>query len=110
MNECKPRYRHQVTIQEKSEIQDSTGQPIETWGTVGQWWTTVEPLRGQELFRAQQVNAETTTRITGNYRSDLTADMRITYRGVNYNIQSIIDPELRHATLEIYAKSGVNDG
>jgi SPP1 family predicted phage head-tail adaptor len=107
---CKPRAPHLATIQQKSSDQDSTGQPIETWVDVGTWWVTIEPLRGRELFAAQQVNAETTTRITGHYRSDVTADMRIQYLGVNYNIQSIIDTDLRHAELIIIASSGLNDG
>ena len=70
----------------------------------------VEPLSGRELFAAQQVNAETTTRITIRYVSGITAAMRIVHEDVVYNIQSIIDPEMRHAWLIMMCSSGVNLG
>ena len=108
MKACK--LKHTVTIQSKSLSQDTFGQPLETWTTEASVRAFVEPLTGQELFRAQQVNAATTTRITIRYRAGMDASMRIVFESVNYNIQNIIDPEMNHAWLVMMCGSGLNNG
>lgn len=71
---------------------------------------SIEPLRGRELFAAQEHFAEVTTRIRIRYRDDVTAEMRVVHGGVDYAIGAVIDPELRHRELELMCASGVTDG
>jgi SPP1 family predicted phage head-tail adaptor len=91
-------------------MQDSFGQPNETWNDEITARAYIEPLSGRELFAAQQVNAETTTRITIRYRTGLNQAMRIVFGDIVYNIHSMLDLEMRHAWLEIMAGSGLNNG
>ena len=102
--------RFNVTFQSKSQAQDTFGQPLDDWADVFSARAKIEPLNGRELFAAQQVNAETTTRITIRYRAGVNASMRIQYAGVNYNIQSIIDLDMRHAWLIMLCDSGLIAG
>jgi len=39
------------------------------------------------------------------YRPDVTAEMTIRHRGVDYNIESVVNPDMRGARLEILARS-----
>lgn len=105
--------KHIIEIQTPptdAQQQDSYGQPITTWPLYRRARAFIEPLNGRELFAAQQVNAETTTRMTIRYFAGLDPRMRIVHEGVIYNIHSIIDPEMRHAWLVIMCGSGVNLG
>jgi len=105
--------RHQVNIQSKStsSTPDLFGGPQEIWTDVAlNVWASVEPLQGRELVAAQAVNAETTTRITMRYRSGVIAANRITHDGKFYNLQSVVDPELKHEKLIIMASEGLSEG
>lgn len=102
--------RHQVTIQSKTITTDGHGGPIETWNDTAYPWAKVEPLQGRELATAQTVNAETTTRITMRYLAGVIPANRITFDGKYYNLQSVVDPELKHRELIIMASEGLNAG
>jgi SPP1 family predicted phage head-tail adaptor len=102
--------RFNVTFQSKSQAQDTFGQPLDDWTDVFTTRAKIEPLTGRELFAAQQVNAETTTRITIRYRAGVDASMRIQYAGVNYNILNVRDLGMRHAWIEMMCSSGLIAG
>lgn len=102
--------RHIVTLQSKTIGVDAYGGPIETWTDVATIRASVEPLSGWEKAQAQSVSAETSTKITIRYRVGVIAANRITFAGKFYNIQSIIDPDLRHREMIILASEGLNEG
>ena len=66
-----------VQIQEPAESRDAHGGVIRTWNTVATRWASIEPLRGQELYQAQQMGAQATVRITMRSYSGLTEMHRI---------------------------------
>ena len=101
---------HRVTIQAKSLTVDDYGGAVETWADVASVAASVEPLQGRELASAQTVNAETTTRIGTRYLAGVIPSNRIIFEGKFYNIQSVVDPELRHRELIIMASEGLNEG
>ncbi len=78
-----------VTIQTLVETQDTLGEPIQTWADLATVWASVEPLRGGELFQAQQVSAEAQTRFRMRYRDDVVATSRLVYDSQNYDIKWI---------------------
>lgn len=103
--------RHKVIIQGLQSTTDSEfGGLVSEWSEIATVWASVEPLHGRELVAAQSVAAETTTKITMRYRSDITTANRITFDGKFYNLLSIIDPQLRHRELIIMASEGLNEG
>jgi SPP1 family predicted phage head-tail adaptor len=92
---------------------DAYGGPVETWTDITGMSSvpaSVEPLSGRELANAQTVNAETTTKITMRYMAGIIAANRITFEGKFYNLQSVIDRELKHRELIIMASEGLNEG
>lgn len=102
--------RHSIAIQAKVHSTDDYGGPVEVWVTKNSVRASVQPLGGRELVNAQAVDAETTVKIGIRYLEGLTPANRITFNGKTYNIQSIIDPDMRHRRLIIMAGEGLNEG
>lgn len=106
--------RHDVVIQKlqpNSPSQKSTGEPDESWVThLAAVAASVEPLRGRELFAAQEHHSEIEVRIRIRYRSDVTAKMRVSFRSKIYDILAVINPREENVELELMCKQGVNEG
>ncbi len=105
--------RHRVTIQQLvagSPQQLPNGEPDVTWTDYLTMWASVEPLRGRELMLAQQMQSEVDVRIRLRYRGGITADMRVTFGGVNYDIKSVANIDLRNSELELMCATGLNNG
>lgn len=99
--------RHLVQLQNLESGQDDYGAPFNEWADGDAVYASVEPLNGRELFSAQQVNAETTVRITMRYRPDITQRTRIKYRDKFFNIQTLINPEMRNRELILMCSEGL---
>jgi len=93
--------RHRVTIQKLEEVDDGYGGVTSTWKDMATVWSSVEPLKGRELYAAQQVKAELTHRIRIRYMSGIKPEMRIVFDNRSFDIEAIIDPEERHESLEL---------
>jgi SPP1 family predicted phage head-tail adaptor len=97
------RLRHLITIEAPVSTQNAYGEPVVTWSDFASVYASREDLTGRELFAAQQVKAELTTRFTIRYLAGLSETMRIVLDGVYYDIQSVADTEGRKRTLTIMA-------
>lgn len=84
-------------------------------GEVGEWkaekkvWASIIPVSGSEFLQAQQVSAETVTRITMRYLPWLTVLHRIRYGDKLYEIIGEIDADTAHTTTIINCKEMVSD-
>lgn len=84
--------------------QDEAGQPVDDYQPVARLWASIEPLRGRELFAAQQANAETTVRIRLRYRAEIDRTM-IVRHGVNeFEILYTINPDFGNEELQLMCK------
>lgn len=93
--------RHRATIQQLVSTDDGAGGSIETWQNVATVWAAIEPLRGNERYTAQQVQSTLTHKVTIRYREGIKPQMRLTYKGRIFDIESVIDIEERHRWLEL---------
>jgi SPP1 family predicted phage head-tail adaptor len=102
--------RERITVQSKSVTRNSIGDEVVTWPDFATVWAQVEPLRGREFFAAAQMQSSVEVRFRIRYRSDLTVDAhRVLWRGVTYDIRSLIDVDGRRNVLELMCASGVHD-
>lgn len=104
------RLDQRVTLQRPDNTVDALGQRTEGWTDVATVWANVEPLRGRELFEAGQMQSEINLRVTIRYRSDVTADMRVVWRGVPHAIVAEpIDVSAAKVRLELMCAGGGRD-
>lgn len=100
-----------VTLQSKSVARDAMGGETITWTTQATVWAAIEPLSGRELFTAQQVRPELTTRIRMRYRSDVNSEWRVKYGSRIFAIVGPpVDPSLANVELRLNCTEGVLDG
>lgn len=102
--------RHKVVIRclDPTAGEDEYGDPNPEWVTVCTPWASIEPLRGRELFTAQQAASEVTSRIRIRYREGITTDMEVVHQNGGketvYQILYIINPDIRNKELHLMVK------
>ncbi|EPH3101441.1 phage head closure protein [Providencia stuartii] len=103
------RLRHKVTFQQNKPIELPSGTYVDDWEDIATVRAEVKPISGRELLAADAEMAEVTVRVWLRYRADITPACRMVYRGLNYDIQSVI-PDVKFTRLELLCKQGVSDG
>ena len=97
-----------VTIQSPPTGEDALGQRIGTWSDLATVWAQALPLRGLEKQTADSTQTGAVVKFRLRYRSDITAAMRVTWRGVTYSIVGDpIDVDGARHTTELVCSSGV---
>lgn len=100
------RLKHNLTIQQWVETGRSrTGEPTGQWTVVAAAVpAAIEPLSGSERFAAQQIQAQTTHRITIRYRSGITPKMRATWGNRTCRFEAVTNTEEANVELVILAE------
>jgi SPP1 family predicted phage head-tail adaptor len=81
---------------------DSFGAQSFTWTTyLNDRWASVRPLSMNELFRADQVQAQIDTEVIMRYATGISPDMLVIYGSKEYNIHSIIDTGDQHREMRL---------
>lgn len=107
------RLRHRVTIEQRSDVQDTTtGAMVPSWTVFADGVpAAIEDLSVRESLAGQAMQSTVTTRITIRYMDGLTADMRIRHGDLIYNMQQpLADKGSGRVYLTIPCSKGVNDG
>lgn len=86
------RYDQRVTIQNLTETQDVSGEPIQSWSDQIETWAMVMPQKGIETFQRSQTlsKAMYIFRIRFNTGITITEKHRLVYLSDNYDIESIV--------------------
>src|SRR5690625_3839937 len=104
------RLRHRIELLTPEYEQDPrSGAVTEKWVPFAKRWATVEPLRGREWFAVQQTHAEVTHRIYMRYMPGIGPEMRIRFRGREFDIVVPRNIEEKNEALDILATERVND-
>jgi SPP1 family predicted phage head-tail adaptor len=92
---------------------NEVGEEILTWLTLGVVWASIEPIKGNEALKNNQILADMDTRIKIRWSDgvkDISPKWRLSHAGVIYNIVSIANVGTSNKEFEIMAKSGLNNG
>ncbi len=85
-----------LEIQSSTDTRDGlTGAMAKTWATVTTVWAQIEPLSGNETWRARQAQSDATHRITIRWYSGLTPAYRFLYGSRIFNIESVMNTDER---------------
>lgn len=98
------RLRHKVSIESETVTNDAQGGIIRTWAHVFYAFASIAPIRGKEYFQSQQMQSDTSHKITLRYNSEtstITTAHRIAFDSRCFNIQSIIDINERNKIIEL---------
>lgn len=76
-----------VTLQQRQTTINALGETVITWADVATVWAGAEPLRGRELFAANQTQSSISVRFAIRWRADVDAGMRVMWRGAPYAIE-----------------------
>ena len=92
------------------ETRDEFGGCSGSWKTIDRVWAKIEPISGNEFFHSQQINAETSIKITIRFYAGLNVMHRIKFSGKTFEITGVFDELAEHRWTVINCKELVNDG
>jgi len=105
--------RYRVIIENKIKTRDTDGGEVVSWSTNIPVWASIQPLRGQEYFNAQQTKAIVSHRIRIRYTqlaasTEITpGECRINWDSRYFNIHSVINASERNIYLDLMCSEGV---
>tara|TARA_R110000868_G_scaffold12110_7_gene58721 strand:- start:14429 stop:14752 length:324 start_codon:yes stop_codon:yes gene_type:complete len=99
--------RERVTIERPMRVSDGTGGESVSWAELGEVWAQVVSLTGSEVTQAERDEARGRFTVTIRHREDVSAAMRLVWRGKVLNIRSLRDPDGRRRWLAVSAEGGV---
>lgn len=74
---------------------------------------SIKPARGREFYESQRLRDDAAVKITIRYRKNIDEGCKVKYKDHMYDIQSVVDPEMMHESLEFYCiekKRGDSNG
>ena len=83
-------YPHTITIQNFISTEDEGGGTTEEWEPYVQLEAFVIPLSGTEFYQAQQTQNPIDYDVYIPFRDDITADMRVVFRGDILDITAVL--------------------
>lgn len=84
--------RHKITIQQATEADDASGQPIPTWTNYFDCYADVEATGGSERFRGRQISAQMThvaEVLADSLTRSITPAMRFLWDGRTVNLKVV---------------------
>lgn len=97
--------RHLVKLQSYAVTTNSHGEEDKTYADIDEVWADIQPLRGKELFAAQQVQAEVDLKVFVRYpETTLAAKDRVLFGTRTFDILAVINSSERNRHLELLCK------
>ncbi len=97
------RFRHRITIQEKTHTQNELGEPMVTWHHVVTVWAERKTLRGREFMSSATETAAYINVYVIRYRPGIHEQMRLIDGEQILDIRQVLDPDGRRRLLEVRA-------
>ncbi|WNF31640.1 phage head closure protein [Aeribacillus composti] len=99
-------YRHIITIQQKTKIQNDYGEEIEDWVDLVTTRAGIYPISGKEFFAAETVNSEVTHKVNMRYipNKHISPDMRVKFGDRYFHIESVINFQEKNVELQLMCK------
>ncbi|MCE9650578.1 MAG: phage head closure protein [Parvibaculum sp.] len=98
--------RERVTIEAPSRNADGAGGADIEWTPLATVWAEVADQGGNEQVLGERTEARARHRVTMRHRGDVTAEMRLVWRGRTLDIRALRDPDGRRQWLAIDTEGG----
>lgn len=93
--------RHLVQLQRRVVTRDTYGGGIEEYHDIAEVWARIQPLRGEEYFKAQQITSSLDTKITIRYLYGLEPIDRVVFGNRIYGVHALINPDEKNAEMQL---------
>jgi len=92
------KHRHRITFQQKKTTKNTRGEKVISWVDYVNVWASIKPIRGKEIWHANQIKATTSHEIEIRYLhgQTFTSDMRIIYGSRIFQIDGFVNIEERN--------------
>ena len=80
------RMRERVVIEVNTPVDNSVGEPIESWATLDTVWAEVETMDASETFKAGAERGTAPVIFRIRHRTDVSETNRLTWDGDTYDI------------------------
>ncbi len=86
--------RHHIEIGRYVKGEDQWGDPIPSqWESIAEVWASVEGLRGNQYFQAQQTVNQSDHRVIIRYNRDIKQGLIVRHDDREFAVQSVLDEE-----------------
>lgn len=96
-----------ITIQRPSRADNAHGGAVTSWMDVTGAWAQMIPLRGGEALQEAVLRDVQLWKVTIRFRTEVSTDWRILFKGEALNIRTCADPDGRRRWLVMTCESGV---
>ena len=80
-------FKHRIRIEKFEEIINENGFSQELWTVYRELWAMIKTLQGREYYQAATTQNENSMRFIIRYTNGLHPDMRVVYKGRNFDIE-----------------------
>ena len=100
--------RHQITLQQETQVPDGAGGYALGWTPVATVWGDISPLSGREVFVGHALQGLVTHRVTLRYIPGLTVTigMSLVSNTRSYKIHAVLNTDARNRWLELLVEDG----
>ena len=98
-----------VQLEHRISSPDGGGGYETSWSPIGSIWAKVEPLGASESLIAQQSESVVRYQVWVRWRPDLSADMRLIWRGKTLDIVGVADAGPRVETVRLDCSTGAGE-
>lgn len=98
-------YRHRIRILEVTIELDELLQEIEVIKEIGYFWADIRTLKGEDIQTAGTEFQKNTFRFIMRYNPTIRSSMIIEYQGQRYDIDEIVNDNMRNKTLTIIGRT-----
>jgi SPP1 family predicted phage head-tail adaptor len=83
--------RERVTIQMQTQTVNDAGEIATLWSDVASCWARVKPVSATQVALAGRDDAVREYDMTVRFRTDITTNSQIIWRGRRFDVQSVVD-------------------
>jgi SPP1 family predicted phage head-tail adaptor len=100
--------RQKLTIQTLTRTPDGYGGYTKAWNDFATTWAKIQPLRGDERYKAQQVMNTVSHKITLRYLDGIKPQMRAISGSRIFNILAVINVEEKNELIELLCEEVIS--
>jgi SPP1 family predicted phage head-tail adaptor len=96
--------RFRIVLQVPTNAKGTSGQDVHSYADWKTRWAGIDPMKGTELFTAQQTEASSEIVFKIRYLTGVTPKHRIRWDSRSFDIKSIVNIANRNRELLLYAR------